>query len=109
MSLLRKHLATITTMDFREFQASLEQADPPVLPPLLQALWYDAKGDWERAHEITQDQPGPDAAWVHAYLHRKEGDHSNAGYWYRQAGRPRCSDSLETEWETLARDLLGRP
>ena len=77
------------------------------LPPLLHALWHDAHGDWNRAHSITQDIDGPDAAWVHAYLHRKEGDTSNADYWYREAGRTTFTGSLHAEWTTLAVHLIG--
>ena len=91
-------------ISFDEFRQSLKHRDPPAgLPDLLEALWWDAAGDWERAHIITQDVAGPDAAWVHAYLHRKEGDSWNAGYWYSRSGRPRCGDSLEKEWEDLVR------
>lgn len=77
------------------------------LPPLLHALWHDAHGDWNRAHSIAQDIDTPDAAWVHAYLHRKEGDTSNAGYWYRQAGRTVFTGSLHAEWTALAVHLIG--
>lgn len=77
------------------------------LPPLLHALWHDAHGDWERAHSISQDIESPDAAWVHAYLHRKEGDLSNSGYWYGRAGRPVFTDSLQAEWTTLATHLAS--
>lgn len=77
------------------------------LPPLLRALWHDAHGDWNRAHSIAQDIESPDAAWVHAYLHRKEGDISNAGYWYRQAGRSVFTGSLHAEWTALATHLLA--
>ena len=89
--------------DFRE---SLSKSAPPEgLGSLLRALWHDAKGDWSRAHEIVQDEEGRDAAWVHAYLHRKEGDLSNAGYWYRRARKPACKTSLEDEWEAIAAAL----
>jgi hypothetical protein len=74
----------------------------------LLALWWDAKGDWERAHEIAQDVSGADGAWVHAYLHRKEGDLGNAAYWYRRAGRAVTSGDLRVEWEGIVRELLGR-
>src|ERR1700733_15799160 len=70
-------------MTVEEFSAS----DGSAFSGALLALWWDAKGDWERAHGIAQDVAGADGAWVHAYLHRKEGDAGNAGYWYRQAGR----------------------
>lgn len=78
------------------------------LPPLLHALWHEAHGDWERAHSITQTIETPDAAWVHAYLHRKEGDTFNAGYWYRRAGRSAFTGSLHAEWTALAAHLCSR-
>ena len=70
-------------------------------------LWWDAKGDWEKAHEVAQDVSGRDGAWVHAYLHRKEGDLGNAGYWYRQAGRPVVSGDFRVEWEGIVREILS--
>ena len=73
--------------------------------PLL-ALWWDAKGDWQQAHEVAQDIPGADGAWVHAYLHRKEGDLPNAAYWYRRAGRKVASGDLREEWESMVAELL---
>lgn len=94
-------------MTFEAFKESLAQSSPPAgLPPLLDALWHDARGDWARAHNITQDIESSDAAWVHAYLHRKEGDLSNAGYWYRRADRQTATDALEAEWERLVRAFL---
>lgn len=72
----------------------------------LQSLWYDAKGDWEKAHTLVQDLGTSEAAWVHAYLHRKEGDISNAGYWYRRAGKPVFTGTLEQEWEEIVTALL---
>ena len=90
-----------------EFKASLSGAAPaPDIDAPLAALWWAAKGNWTKAHEIVQDDDGVDAAWVHAYLHRAEGDLGNAGYWYRQAGKPVASDSLETEWEAISLELL---
>jgi hypothetical protein len=77
------------------------------LPPPLAALWWAAKGDWDAAHKIVQDESDANSAWVHAYLHRVEGDLSNASYWYRQAGQPVAKDSLETEWERIASALGG--
>ena len=68
------------------------------LPPLLAAMWWDGQGDWEEAHRIAQGINTPDGAWVHAYLHRKEGDLSNADYWYRRAGRTRPDEPLREEW-----------
>lgn len=76
--------------------------------PLLQALWHDAHGDWERAHDITQNIETPDGAWVHAYLHRKEGDQWNADYWYRRAGKNRPNMTLDEEWEDIAQILLQK-
>jgi hypothetical protein len=91
-----------------DFRASLTDAAPaPGLEPPLAALWWAAKGDWDRAHKIVQDESDADAAWVHAYLHRVEGDLGNAGYWYRQAGQPVAKDSLEAEWERIVSALLG--
>ena len=94
-------------MDFTRFVDSLAQPAPPeALASLLCGLWYDAKGDWNRAHEIVQDEEGRAAAWVHAYLHRKEGDLSNAGYWYRRAGKPVAQESLQEEWRAIVTALL---
>jgi len=90
-----------------DFRDSLSKSAPPDdLRSLLRALWHDAKGDWSRAHEIVQDEAGRDAAWVHAYLHRKEGDLANAAYWYQQAGKPVWKKPLEEEWQALAAALL---
>ena len=89
------------------FRESLSRARPPEgLDGLLLALWWEAKGDWDKAHKIAQDIPGADAAWVHAYLHRKEGDEGNAGYWYSQAGRPGSRQTPEQEWEQITESLL---
>ncbi len=74
----------------------------------LAGLWWDAKGDWAKAHEIAQDVDGADGAWVHAYLHRKEGDVGNAGYWYRRAGKRVATGDLRAEWEGMVGELLGR-
>jgi hypothetical protein len=93
----------VNTADFR---ASLSGAAPaPSLAPPLAALWWAAKGDWDAAHRLVQDEGTSDAAWVHAYLHRVEGDLGNAGYWYRQAGKPVAKDSLEAEWERIVSAL----
>ncbi|MCK1680966.1 hypothetical protein IVA87_16480 [Bradyrhizobium sp. 147] len=90
------------------FIASLDGAAPaPELNASLAGLWWAAKGDWVRAHRIVQDESSREAAWVHAYLHRVEGDLGNAGYWYRQAGQPAAKDSLEAEWERIVATLLG--
>jgi hypothetical protein len=79
------------------------------LPPLLRALWHEAHGHWDRAHAITQEIETADAAWLHAYLHRKEGDAFNAGYWYGRAGRTAFTGSLHAEWTALATHLLTLP
>ena len=90
-----------------EFKASLSGAAPAqqVNAPLA-ALWWSAKGGWDQAHKLVQDEPTADAAWVHAYLHRVEGDLGNAGYWYRRAGKPVVTGSLDAEWEGMVSDLL---
>jgi hypothetical protein len=94
-------------VDVATFERSLSgPTPPPGLPPLVEALWHERRGNWERAHEITQDLPGPDAAWVHAYLHRREGDQSNAAYWYRLAARPVMRGSLDDEWRSMVDALL---
>jgi hypothetical protein len=91
-----------------DFKASLSGAAPASgLDAPLAALWWAAKGHWDEAHRIVQDQATEDSAWVHAYLHRVEGDAGNAGYWYRQAGKPVASGSFGTEWEAIASELLG--
>ena len=76
------------------------------MSPALRALWLDARGDWDGAHEAAQADEGGDGDWVHAYLHRKEGDAGNAAYWYRRAGKPVCRTSLDEEWEAIASALL---
>ncbi len=91
-----------------EFKSSLSGAAPaPQLNAPLAALWWVAKGGWDAAHKLVQDEATADAAWVHAYLHRVEGDLGNAGYWYREAGMPVATGSLESEWERIASALLG--
>jgi hypothetical protein len=90
-----------------DFKASLSGAAPaPGLDAPLAGLWWAAKGNWDRAHKIVQDEDTADAAWVHAYLHRVEGDLGNAGYWYRRARKPVAASSLESEWEEIASELL---
>jgi hypothetical protein len=93
---------------FEEFRATLSAGTPPAgLNAPLQSLWYAAKGDWNRAHQLVQDDNGRDAAWVHAYLHRVEGDLGNAGYWYRRADRPASTAPLDDEWAEIGKALLG--
>jgi hypothetical protein len=93
-------------MTFDEFEASVSHATPPDVSPLLVALWHDARGDWDRAHAIAQDIEDEEGSLVHAYLHRKEGDLANAGYWYRRARRPVATDSLQAEWRRIVNELL---
>ena len=94
-------------MDLNAFKQSVSEAKPPAnLSHALQALWWDAKGDWNQAHEHAQTQDDATGAWVHAYLHRKEGDAYNAGYWYRRAGKPAATVSLDDEWATISSALL---
>ena len=94
-------------MTAEELRATLAGSAPPAgVDLLVEALWWDAKGDWSRAHEIAQDISSPAASWVHAYLHRKEGDASNAGYWYGRAGKPHAQQMLETEWTDIVEALL---
>jgi hypothetical protein len=89
------------------FKESLSYSEPPQNSSVhLQALWYDAKNNWNKSHELIQDVEDANAAWIHAYLHRKGGDISNADYWYRRAGKKRSSLSLEQEWEEIVTDLI---
>ena len=86
---------------------SLSENNPPQnLSIYLKALWYDAKGEWDKAHKLMADINDKNASWIHAYLHRKEGDISNADYWYSKAGKSRPTTSLNTEWEQIASTLL---
>ncbi len=95
------------TMSAEEFLATLDQAEPPAgLSVALRGLWWSAKGDWDKAHVTVQDDPSREAAWVHAHLHRIEGDLDNAGYWYERANRNPSGDKIEDEREEIARMLL---
>ena len=89
-----------------EFRRSAAGQKRPALSGALLALWQDARGDWAAAHESAQRDGTADGAWVHAYLHRREGDLGNAGYWYRRAGRPPPKCGPEAEWEQIAAELL---
>jgi len=94
-------------MTLARFVASLTKETPPAgISKLLEALWWDGKGDWEQAHDIAQDVQGKNGSWVHAYLHRKEGDNSNAAYWYSQAGKVMPAGALQEEWEYIVAALL---
>jgi hypothetical protein len=95
-------------MTLAEFKRSLSRSKTPAdLAPALAALWWAGKDDWDKAHKIVMDGSGADCAWVHAYLHRVEGDLDNARYWYRQAERPVSSEPLATEWDAIAGALLA--
>lgn len=95
-------------MTLEEFKSSLNQSQPPsAISELLKAMWHDGKGNWEASHNIAQDVHTNDGSWVHAYLHRKEGDLGNASYWYNRAGRPVPKKSLQEEWEEITSELLG--
>jgi hypothetical protein len=97
----------MTTLD--EFRSSVSAAQPPNdLRPALQALWWLAKDEWFKAHNVCQGHEGePECDWVHAHLHRVEGDLSNAGYWYRHAKRPAATSALPDEWTEIATALLS--
>jgi hypothetical protein len=90
------------------FSATLSEAVPPRgLAAPLTALWWAKKGDWDKAHRLVMDEESRDAAWVHAYLHRVEGDLGNAGYWYRQAHKAEAKGALDAEWQAIVEALLN--
>jgi len=94
-------------MDLSSFKESLSANGPPENSSVyLKSLWFDAKGEWHKAHTLIQDVEDKNAAWIHAYLHRKEGDISNADYWYHRAGKQRQDISLEKEWEQIIAALI---
>lgn len=95
-------------MTIEEFRATLDHpAAPEALSPALRAMWEDAKGRWTAAHAIAQEIDDQTGSWIHAYLHRKEGDRGNAAYWYRRAGKPVAHDMLEDEWNRIVSALLS--
>ena len=97
-------------MDAKEFRAAAKGAagDPPgSLSPALRALWHLARDEWDAAHGAAQSDGGRDGSWVHAHLHRVEGDLANAGYWYRRADLPASAAPLDDEWEEIAAALLA--
>ena len=97
----------VSTMDLQSFKQSMLGSEPPEGSSLaLQALWWDAKGDWDKAHDCAQAREDKAGNHVHAYLHRKEGDASNAAYWYRRAGAPFPEVSLDQEWQELVQVFL---
>jgi len=97
-------------MTYEQFMTSVaEDACPPQgLDPRLRALWHAAKGEWSQAHTVAQGIESASGSWIHAHLHREEGDLSNAGYWYARAGKPPAQDSLEAERALLIRTFLER-
>jgi hypothetical protein len=99
---------SMASISFEDFRATLAEAAPPAgVGPALVAMWHDAKGGWEAAHRLAQSEENADGAWVHAYLHRVEGDLANAGYWYRRAGKPASEQPLPDEWTTIVQCLLA--
>ncbi len=95
-------------LDLTSFKATLEDAAPPAgLGGALAALWQAAKGDWDAAHHLAQADKSEAGAWVHAHLHRIEGDAGNAAHWYRRAGKPRSTAPLEAEWDEIVAALLA--
>lgn len=95
-------------MTLADFKRTVADGAPPAgiaLP--LHALWHDARGDWDAAHDAAQSADDERGAWVHAYLHRKEGDAANAAYWYRRAGRPVATGTLDAEWDAIVTALLA--
>jgi hypothetical protein len=90
-----------------EFKRSLSTKKPPGgLSPALTALWWAGNDSWDKAHAIVMNDDGADCAWVHAYLHRVEGDRDNARYWYRQARREPATGELTSEWTAIVAALL---
>jgi hypothetical protein len=100
-------VVVIWAVSMAEFKTSLAGDAPAGVAPPLAGLWWAAKGEWDVAHEIVQNDDTHEAAWVHAYLHRVEGDLGNASYWYRHAGQPVAKDELDAEWERIVSTLLG--
>ncbi|WP_237182521.1 hypothetical protein [Roseomonas marmotae] len=87
--------------------ASLHDRASPPSVPLLRALWHGLRGEWAAAHEIVQEDDSAEGAWVHAWLHRMEGDHPNAAYWYRRAGKPVAEGATQAEGEAIADAVLA--
>jgi len=95
-------------MNYDEFILSLKEVQPPDVSNYLEALWYDKKDNWGKAHAIAQDIHDPYGSWIHGYLHRVEGDEWNARYWYSKANQKMPEDPLEEEWESLVRHFLNK-
>ncbi len=106
-AIIEQHLTPRSSIDLKTFKASLDGDAPPAgLGRALQALWYQAKGDWKRAHRLAQAKDDKNSAWVHGYLHQVEGDNANAGYWYRCAGKRHSSAPPKKEWEEIVAAIL---
>ena len=94
-------------MDIESFEASIRNDTPPEgLSPSLASLWHQARGEWDTAHRLVQAENDEASAWVHAHLHRVEGDLQNAGYWYRRAGKSQSTLPLDAEWKEIVSALL---
>jgi len=95
-------------MNFQDFKTSLQNDTPPQnISSALEALWHQAKGDWDTAHTIAQSQKNPMGNWIHAYLHRVEGDDVNAAYWYHRASKPICTSRMAVEWDEIVMALIN--
>jgi hypothetical protein len=94
-------------MTIDDFKASLSAPEPPSTSLALQAMWWEGKGDWTKAHDLLQHDSTAAGSWVHAYLHRKEPDPPNAAYWYRRAGQPVATGSFGDEWDDIVTSLLN--
>lgn len=104
-----KNLFHSMNMNLEDFLQNLSAPNPALdWSPALCGLWWDANGKWEEAHKAVQEDESPEAAWVHAYLHRKQGDVANADYWYKRADKIRPLETLAEEWESIVRSLLGQ-
>ena len=93
-------------MTYDQYLSSIKDNQPPAFTDYLKSLWYEKRGNWTKAHEIAQNIPDRDGSWIHAYLHRVEGDGWNANYWYSRAGREMPGISLEEEWKDLVNHFL---
>ena len=94
-------------LSFEDFVSSLDDSEAPKrINPLLKALWFDAKGFWDKAHRVVQERDDTKANWIHAYLHRKEGDQFNAAYWYGRCSKPMPEYDLRKEWEEITRSII---
>jgi hypothetical protein len=97
----------VSAVTLADFKLSLSQPSPPEgVDTALAALWWAARDEWDRAHSLVMDEGGKTCAWVHAYLHRVEGDLDNARYWYDRAEKPEAKDELAVEWDAIAKTLL---